>query len=114
MPDATEAGMRPGIIHSLVVACVLATSAAGCTVEETSPAVYATSDYEPQYYDGYVVYYDTWGHPYYYRNGVNVYISARSPYYRPLYGHWYAHRPGYRAWYVHHGYRYRGHRYYHH
>ena len=73
---------------------VLAASAlGGCTVETrpvavTSAEVVTTDDdYEPAYYDGYVVYYDA-GRPYYYDRGAVVWVSPGSPYYGGLVEHY--------------------------
>jgi hypothetical protein len=91
----------------LVVAAALVVAAPGCLVEDVPTPGYAYG-YEPQYYDGYVVYYDTVGHPYYYRSGAAVRIDVGSPRYGPLVRHWHSYRPAYRRWYTHRGYRYRG------
>ncbi len=66
--------------------------------------------YEPAYYDGYVVYYDGVGRPYYYYGGAAVYISPTSPYYRGYVDHYRYYGPSYGRWYTHHGYQYRTYR----
>jgi len=68
--------------------------------------VYADG-YEPQYYDGYVVYYDGYGRPYYYADGAAYWIPPASPYYRGYVTHYRMYRPAYYRWYGHYGYRYR-------
>lgn len=88
---------------------VLAPFAAGCYVEEAPPPAYAEG-YEPEYYDGYVVYYDDIGRPYYYVNGAVVWIAPTSPYYARYAAHWRTYGPRYGAWYRSHGYRYHGYR----
>jgi hypothetical protein len=82
-----------------------------CYAEEEVPAPeYADVGYAPQYYDGYVVYYDDAGHPYYYVNGGVYWVPPSSPFYVGLVGHWRRFGPGYHRWYGRYGYRYRGYR----
>lgn len=103
-------------IRRFVGVAVLAGAASvmsGCYAAVEPAPVYTTSavvadGYEPAYYDGYVVYYDDVGHPYYYGGGGEiVWIPASSPRYVALVNHWHAHGPAYRRWYAHDGYRYR-------
>ena len=110
------------ILHRLAIAAAVLCSAAivsGCYAEADVPAetvttsgeVVAADGYEPAYYDGYVVYYDTVGRPYYYGPGGSaVWISTSSPYYPGLVAHWHHYGPSYNRWYGHYGYRYRGYR----
>jgi len=82
----------------------------GCAVETrpvtvTSAEVVPDDDYEPAYYDGYVVYYDA-GRPYYYDRGAVVWISPGSPYYGGLVEHYRVYGRGYGRWNGHYGYRY--------
>ncbi len=105
--------MNTFLLRKLAVVAALALAPAGstaCTVEELPPPGYE-ADYEPQYYDGYVVYYDDVGRPYYYMDGSVVWVSPGSPYYHPLVGYWRLHARGYHRWYAYRGYRYRGYRY---
>ncbi len=95
------------ILIALVAGSGAASSA--CYVEEYPEPVYAEG-YEPQFYDGYVVYYDDVGRPFYYVNGAVVWVSPTSPYYGGLVHHWRYHYPAYRRWYTYHGYRYRAYR----
>ena len=100
-------------IIKLVLAAALATAActvSGCYVEAEPPVVVADG-YQPVYYDGYIVYYDTYGHPYYYANGVSVWVPPASPYYGLYVRHYRAYGPAYRVWYGGYGYRYRAYRY---
>ena len=99
-------------LRNLVFAAAIAglgATSAGCIVAETPPPAYAY-DYQPQYYDGYVVYYDDYGRPYYYAGGAAYWIPPASPYYRVYVAHWHRYGPAYHRWYVHDGYRYRGYR----
>jgi hypothetical protein len=66
--------------------------------------------YPPAYYNGYVVFYDTTGRPFYYNRGAPVWVPPASPYYGGLVNHWQVYRPAYGQWYNHYGYRYRGYR----
>ncbi len=72
----------------------------------SGPAVYY---YTPLFYQGYVVYYDG-GRPYYYQNGVNIYISTSYSGYRGLVAHYHKYRPQYERWYHAHGVNYRQYR----
>lgn len=93
--------------RSVLAALLLAFAAplAGCTVQTEAPAVYA--GYEPVYYDGYVVYYDTAGAPYYYYEGDIRYVPRTYVYYDSLVDHYHVYRPYYHRWYVSGGYRYK-------
>jgi len=81
-----------------------------CYAEADVPPPVVAEGYEPQFYDGYVVYYDDVGRPYYYVNGAVFWVPATSPFYVGLVNHWHAYGPAYHRWYGHYGYRYRGYR----
>ncbi len=107
--------MKTSTIRNGALAALLAGFAifgAGCYAE-AEPPVYAENgvSYAPQYYDGYVVYYDDGGRPYYYSNGVVYWVPATSPYYAGYVNHWRYYGPAYRGWYARYGYGYRGYRY---
>ena len=106
--------------HSKSLAFVLVTvvglglAASGCYVSAEpayagAPTV-ATSYYQPLYYNGYVVYYDTYGRPMYYVNGMAYYIPASYAYYGYYVNHYRRYRPYYNRWYRYRGYRYRRYR----
>ncbi len=98
-------------IRSLAFAALLLgplAATTGCYVEADEPV--AVEGYEPQYYDGRMVYYDTVGRPYYYEGGAVVWIPASSPYYAGYYNHWRTYGPAYNRWYASTGYRYRTYR----
>jgi hypothetical protein len=96
---------------TVMLLAVSALGASGCYVEEAPPpAYYVEGGYEPQYYDGYIVYYDDYGRPYYYADGVAVWVPVTSPYYAVYVNHWRLYGPQYRVWYGTYGYRYRGYR----
>lgn len=77
--------------------------------EDYPPPEYASDDgYEPPTYDGYVVYYDDYGRPFYYAGGAVLWIPATSPYYAGYVNHWRLYGPAYRRWYAAHGAAYRG------
>ena len=105
------------IVRSALLATAVLTTAAlasGCYVETGTPVYAASSEvdgYSPAYYDGYVVYYDTGGRPYYYDNGgATVWVASGSPYYPGLVNHWRVYGHAYPGWYAHSGYRYRTYR----
>jgi hypothetical protein len=84
---------------------------AACYAEEEVPAPeYADAGYQPQYYDGYVVYYDDGGRPYYYANGAVFWVPPTAPVYVGLVAHWHRYGPAYHHWYAHYGHRYHGYR----
>jgi hypothetical protein len=78
--------------------------------EQVPPPEYADSGYQPQYYDGYVVYFDGGGRPYYYENGSVFWVPRSSPLYVGYVNHWHRYGPAYNHWYGHYGYRYRTYR----
>ena len=99
-------------LRKMVFAALVAVAAplcAGCYVEPAGGVV-AYGGYEPQYYDGYVVYYDGVGRPYYYYGNSAVYIDAGHPMYGRYVDHYRAYGPQYNRWYGSHGYRYRTYR----
>ena len=110
----------PGMFsnRSLVPAAALLACVCGalpaCYVEPepvtVSSGVYAGDGYEPAYYDGYLVYYDSVGRPFYYNRGAVVWVSPGSPYYGGLVNHYRLYGPAYHRWYGHYGYGYRGYR----
>jgi hypothetical protein len=80
-----------------------------CYDDEMPPPAYAYG-YEPQYYNGAVVYYDGVGRPFYYERGGPVWVSPGSPYYGGLTAHWRLHGAAYGQWYAHYGTQHRGYR----
>jgi hypothetical protein len=103
--------MTAATLRILMVALFLSGAVAmdeACYVEEDVPLRYA--GYDPAFYDGYVVYYDQVGRPFYYLNGIPVWVPPTSPAYLRLVNHWRVHAGAYPGWYAHYGYRYRGYR----
>ena len=101
-----------GLSRRLAIAAALSGACGvlpACAIEEGPPPVTAEG-YQPQYYDGYVVYYDGAGRPFYYVNGGIYWVPTTSPFYVGLVDHWRVHRPEYDRWYAHSGGRYRGYR----
>jgi hypothetical protein len=98
-------GMKLGHL-ALLSFLALPLASTGCYVEADTPTV--AYGYEPQYYDGRMVYYDDYGHPFYYEGGAQVWVPTTSPYYWGYVNHWRAYGPAYRRWYGAYGYRYRG------
>ena len=83
----------------------------GCIVGPVPPASVEVSGYAPLHYDGYVVYYDQWGAPFYYRAGVAYYVPRGYAHYDTLVRHYRRQPEGYRRWYAHDAYRYHEGRY---
>jgi hypothetical protein len=107
-------GMRSRGLFFTTVALVIAVAlGAGCRSEPYArPLTYADAydTYEPQYVNGYVIYYDGAGRPYHYADGVVVWLPMQSPHYNRLTQYWVKHQAAYRRWYVSYGYRYRDYR----
>jgi hypothetical protein len=88
---------------------LLAVVMTGCV---TSYPPYAADDirvdyYTPRFYDGYPVYYDRVGLPYYHRDKRTVYVPRSYRGYNDLTIHYRRHRPQYHRWYDERGHRYR-------
>ena len=95
-----------GLIPALVGAMSL--TAVSCVFSvDPAPVSVGTSYYNPMYYNGYVVYYDTLGRPMYYVNGATYYVPSTYGSYHLLTGHYATHRHPYNRWYGSHGHRYR-------
>jgi hypothetical protein len=100
--------IRGILLTALVAAC--APFAAGCVVEAEAPVYDA--EYQPEVtQNGYIVYYDNYGAPYYYYGGRTVYVDRSDPYYNRYVYHYRTYGPRYQRWYTRHGYRYRSYRY---
>jgi hypothetical protein len=97
------------LVLAMAIVLVASPLLSGCVVEAGPPVGYVEG-YAPAYYDGYVVYYDTVGRPYYYVNGAVVWVPPGAPGYPGLVAHWRTYGPAYNRWYVNHGYRYRAYR----
>jgi hypothetical protein len=69
-----------------------------------------TDYYAPQYYEGYLVFYDASGIPYYYRNGRVVHIPRTYRRYNAYISHYRNHRNDYDRWYKKKGHRRHGYR----
>jgi hypothetical protein len=92
----------------LALATLFATGATGCYAR-AEPVVYVDA-YQPTYYEGYVVYYDGVGRPYYYYDGESRWVPRTYVHYDLLVGHYHRYRPAYHRWYRHEGHRYRTYR----
>lgn len=102
------ANVRAGLMA--VAGLMAATALPGCYAEAGAPVMVTSADvdpyYTPAYYDGYVVYYDGYGRPYYYDRGAVVWVSPASPHYGGLVHHWHVYGGGYARWNAHYGPRY--------
>jgi hypothetical protein len=105
--------MVPSSIRAILVATMVAALpvvATGCYAEVQAEPV-AAYGYTPVYTDdGYMVYYDDYGAPYYYSGGRQVYVPRTYVGYNRLNYHYRTYGPSYRRWYGSHGYRYRTYR----
>jgi hypothetical protein len=103
----------PSVRYLMAAALLLGSMAvAACYAETVGPDGVAVGNYgyEPQYFNGYMVYYDGAGRPFYYMGGAQVWIPPTSPYYAGYVGHYRAYGPAYARWYAGAGYRYQGYR----
>ena len=96
---------RSAVLVALMSACGALMT--GCYAEVQAEPM-AEYGYQPQFYEGAVVYYDGGGRPYYYNNGAVYWVPASSPYYYGYVNHWRTYGPAYSRWYAGSGYRYRG------
>ena len=78
---------------TVLMALAAATTLGGCVVAAEPPPRVAVAAYSPLYYDGYAVYYDDFGYPFYYAAGVPYYVPRTYVHYDLLLGHYRAH-PG--------------------
>jgi hypothetical protein len=101
-----------GIAHRIAaasLAVLAATVAPACYVDVPPEPMYAEG-YSPAYYDGYVVYFDGAGRPFYYEGGRPMWVPVGSPYYGGLVAHWHTYGHAYGGWYAHYGAHYRSYR----
>lgn len=94
----------------LLLVAALGVFASGCTVRgyATTPVPAARVEvYEPMYYDGYVVYYDDYGAPFYYVGDTVTYVPRTNASFNVYVGHYRTHRASYNRWYRVEGPRHR-------
>ena len=95
-----------GLIPALIGAMSL--TAVSCVFSvDPAPVSVGTSYYNPMYYNGYVVYYDSLGRPMYYVNGATYYVPSTYVHYHALTSHYVTYRSHYHRWYGAQGHRYR-------
>jgi hypothetical protein len=97
--------------EGLVIALLMLTMTGCVTQLPPGVGVYGgvgVAYYSPPFYDGYVVYYDGAGLPYYYRGGRTVYVPRSYVGYRALTIHYQRYRHQYHRWYRDRGYHYHG------
>ena len=63
--------------------------------------------YRPMYYNGYVVYYDSYARPFYYVGGAPYWVPRGYAHYNVLVAHYNRYRAVYPAWHARYGARYR-------
>ena len=96
-----------------LTACFVSAEPAPVTGPAAQPAPVVAdsgSAYTPLYYDGYAVYYDNGGRPYYWLNGGMVWIPSSYAYYGRYTNYYRQHRTHYLRWNRTHGTRYRTYR----
>jgi hypothetical protein len=81
-----------------------------CYVEDDVPPSAYADGYQPEYYDGHIVYFDDAGRPFYYGGGAVVWIPPTYPRYGVYVAHWRHYGPAYHRWNAHYGYRYHAYR----
>ena len=98
--------MKTASILAAAAIAIALPFASGCTVYTTEAATVEADDaYTPTYYDGNVVYYDTVGTPYVYREDRVYYVPRTYAHYDVLVGHYHSHPRAYHSWYRSHPYR---------
>ena len=96
------AGLLVSICGLFLASCVVYPRHHRAVVVVGPPVEYG---YQPLLYNGYVVYYNDDGIPFYWNAGVRIWVPVS---YRDRYiGHWRSHRSAYRSWYKHRGHHYR-------
>lgn len=93
---------------TLLMGLALSSVLGGCIVaaDPLPPPGVAVAAYSPLYYNGYVVYYDDGGYPFYYVGGGVRYVPRGYEHYDVLVSHYRAHPEAYRSGYAR-GYAYR-------
>jgi hypothetical protein len=97
----------------LSICAVLANGLAACVVETVPPPPPAppppviVRSYSPLYYQGYVVYYDRHGRPFYYVRGGVRYVPRAHVHYDRYVQHYRRQPRSYERWYEHEGRRHR-------
>lgn len=108
MKDIVRAGALVGLV-ALAVGCMppppVQTTVQPSTVVYQQPAPVVTTAYAPQYYNGYVVYFDTSGYPFYYLNGAPTYVPRSCACYEGLVSYYRTYSAGYAQWYATEGAR---------
>lgn len=115
--------IRPGKLIGVAVAIVMFAATTGCylpapvhtttvqpaPIQTVAPAqtvvASPTYGYTPQYYNGYVVYFDRSGYPFYYLNGAVTYVPRTYSNYTYLVNHYRTFGVNYQRWYSTEGYR---------
>jgi hypothetical protein len=98
---------------ALFLVAGLAILTAGITLPSTAKAqtiVVSSANYQPMFYNGYLVFFDDWGRPFINVDGEVVFIPTTYVYYTTFVRHFRIHRARYHAWYRTHGVRLRTHR----
>ncbi len=90
-----------------LVACACALSGCYAEADGTIPPPEYAYGYAPVYDNGYVVYYDDVGRPFYYGDHGAVWVFPNDPLYPGLVAHWHTFGPAYHRWYAHGGDRFR-------
>lgn len=99
------------VVGSMFIAMGCGVAVRGPGIEVSTPTVtVGTSYYTPLYHDGYILYFDTVGRPYYYVGGAVVYVPPGHPYYSRYTLHYRTHGAHYRRWHTTRGHRYRTYR----
>jgi len=99
--------MRRNVLVLALAALPVLTSMACAVYAEPSAYPATAAAYAPMYYDGFPVYYDAYGLPFYYLDGVQLYVPRADVRFGTLVAHYRTHREGYERWYAGEGYRYR-------
>lgn len=111
MSENIDITRRRAMITAALGVTGLVLTLSGCTVTPPRATVTVGAGlYSPLYYDGYTVFYDDVGVPYYYRGGVRFYVPRTYGRYDVLRRHYYDNPTAYRHWHRRYGTRWRGYR----
>jgi hypothetical protein len=109
-PTLSEEGVMKfsRLCATLMFALATSTMLGGCIVAADPPPRVAVGAYSPLFYNGYAVYYDEGGYPFYYADGVAFYVPRTYVHYDVLRSHYRTH-PGLYRHEIVRGERYHGH-----
>ncbi|MBU1238986.1 hypothetical protein KKF84_18790 [Myxococcota bacterium] len=94
--------MKKVLVLGTIMALAVVTAASGCLVSATPSGTvsYSYGGYTPYYYYGNLVYFDSFGRPYYYRSGMQMFIPSTWVNYGAATSYWRVNRVRYNRWHT--------------